>query len=792
MKTGYRKILRDLWRDKGRTLLVVLSITIGVFAVGLISAMSDLMVSNLTGSYRASNPAHITLFLNRALTDFATLDALARVDGVAAVEGLTEVGARWRPDPNTPWRDAVITVRADYTTQQFDRLELIDGNWPGRRTVAVENTTVEAFGIAPGATVEFQIDGRERTVHIDGVLRDLQVFPPAFGGDAQFYISLDLLEAWYGGRFFNQIKAATPAFSQPAAEETAQALRDRLETIGTPAGFTQIQNPNEHFNQDIVDSVLLILTVLAVLSLALGLFLVVNTINAIIAQQVSQIGVMKAVGAMSNQVVRLYLTGVLIYGLLALLIAVPFGALAGYALSGQLLLLLNVPIESFRTSPPALAEQVGIGLLAPALAALWPVMAGARITVRQAISTYGIGASFGANIFDRLIARIRGLPRPMALTLRNAFRRKARVALTQITLTTAGMIFIMVMSAGESFTYTIDFVFSSLGLDVNVGLGQLMRVEEAEAIARQQAGVDHAEAWMFRSGTALRSEDDATGERVSLRAVPPDTALLRPVIVEGRWLLPEDGHAVVLNNDLAANLGLRVGQTVWLEFSDAGKREWTIVGTVFDLSSRQTTAYVPRDVFLRDVGLTGRTSTLQIGTTSQDPALQLATADQLRAAFETRGIRVGGTFTGGEGRRQNQNQFDILMILLLIMSALIGLVGSIGLAGTLSINVLERRREIGVMRAIGASSRHVAGLFVGEGVMLGLLAWALAIPFGVPAGYLFSEALGSAFNFQMIYRFSWGGVLLWLAIMIVLSIAASALPALRATRLSVQETLAYE
>ena len=67
-------------------------------------------------------------------------------------------------------------------------------------------------------------------------------------------------------------------------------------------------------------------------------------------------------------------------------------------------------------------------------------------------------------------------------------------------------------------------------------------------------------------------------------------------------------------------------------------------------------------------------------------------------------------------------------MLLLTLAALIALVGAIGLAGTLSINVLERRREIGVMRAIGASGLTIASLFIGEGLILGLLAWLIAIP----------------------------------------------------------------
>jgi putative ABC transport system permease protein len=153
---------------------------------------------------------------------------------------------------------------------------------------------------------------------------------------------------------------------------------------------------------------------------------------------------------------------------------------------------------------------------------------------------------------------------------------------------------------------------------------------------------------------------------------------------------------------------------------------------------------------------------------------------------------VASVVTGAEQTEQGQNQFNILVLLLLVMSGLIALVGSIGLAGTLSINVLERRREIGVMRAIGASSSTVAGLFVGEGLMLGLIATLLAMPLSVPIGGLFASAISSVIDFGVIYEFSWLGASIWLVIIVALSIAASAVPALRATRMSVRESLAYE
>jgi putative ABC transport system permease protein len=164
----------------------------------------------------------------------------------------------------------------------------------------------------------------------------------------------------------------------------------------------------------------------------------------------------------------------------------------------------------------------------------------------------------------------------------------------------------------------------------------------------------------------------------------------------------------------------------------------------------------------------------------------------LREALNARGLKVGGTQTAESIRVNNENTFGIITTMLLTMSALIAVVGAIGLAGTLSINVLERRREIGVMRAIGASSFQIARLFVGEGLILGLLAWVIAIPLSVPVGQAFSFVIGQVINFGVVYQFSWHGAGQWLIIIVVLSILGAALPAWRATRISIRESLAYE
>jgi len=111
----------------------------------------------------------------------------------------------------------------------------------------------------------------------------------------------------------------------------------------------------------------------------------------------------------------------------------------------------------------------------------------------------------------------------------------------------------------------------------------------------------------------------------------------------------------------------------------------------------------------------------------------------------------------------------------------------------MSINVVERRREIGVMRAIGATSIKILGIVVIEGIMVGVLSWLFAVPISYPSARLFSDVIGNTvFQFPLDFSFPLLGLIIWLVIIVVLSALASLWPALRATRVSVRESLSYE
>ncbi len=793
MRIGFRKILRDVWRSKGRTFLAVLSIFIGVFAIGVVSGMNDLLLARMIDSYRATHPAHVRITLSGSVSN-DDVARLARLPGVAEIQGLRTLGARWQLNPETAPRNVSIVVRDSYTQQKLNTLKLLSGDWPGKDSIAVEHASAEVLHAAVGGSITLLIDKREREFKVSGLIEDLAANPIGFGGDPQIYISPQLAEDVFNARGYNRLRLQIPVYSEAAAQDTLIVLKAQLEKMGAPVFSFSLQAPDEHPMQDTVNGVTLIIGVMAVLALALGLFLIINTVNAVVAQQVPQIGVMKAIGGSTRQMLSLYLSGVLIYGLLALLLAVPLGILAASGISTMLLQLMLVPpAPGLQISTPAIIQQVLIGLGAPLLAALWPIYTGVCVTVREAISSYGIDTGFGRGRLDRLLSRLRFLPRTVSLTIRNTFRRKGRVALTQITLIMAGVVFSMVLSSAASFTYTINTVTDSTGLKVLIVFQRPVRIDEVTSIVQAQPNVGRFEVQLVQASTAFKSQTADQGEDIFISAVQPAETLMHLPLISGRWLLPDDGHAVVLNRNAADQLGATVGDKLWFSLqSGESKTEWTVVGTVFDFSNRQLSVYVPLETYQHDVGLVGRTTSVRVSTIPDNGATQVQVEQQLRDIFNAQGLPVSGTQTADLIRTRNENNFGIITTLLVVMSSLIAAVGAIGLAGTLSINVLERRREIGVMRAIGASSITIAGILIGEGLLLGLMAWLIALPLSIPVGQVFSVVIGQVINFNIAYQFSWNGTVIWLIIVLVLSVLGSLVPALRAARISVRESLAYE
>ncbi len=801
MSVIFRKTWYDLWNNKTRTALVVISIAIGVFVIGTVFGMDDQMLSRMDASHVASQPSHATLYLSVP----ANKDVVASVRKVAGVDGVepsSSVPVRYRLPGEEKWRQGVILSRQDYRQQTYDLLQLRQGAWPTGNGLGLERLHAEFYRLAIGDEIYFDLDGRERAFPVTGIIRHPFSPPPQIGYEMAYFFAGPQIMEQFGvteGTYSELLVRAAP-YSSLKVKEVSSAIKDKLARQDIGVAATMYQDPTRHWGRVFLDSMNMMMRIMAIISLILSAILVLNTVTAIITQQANQIGILKSIGGTQWTIVKCYLAGVLVYGLVALTVALPLGSLAASSVAKSFLFLFNVDTPAFEFSDIGLASQVGAALLVPVLAALWPILRGAGVTVRQAIASYGLGGDFGAGRVDRLVERVAGrfLSTQYAVTVANMFRRKGRLILTQATLAGAGIMFLSFMTLNTSFDATVDADFARRDYDLAMGFEQAQRIDRVVDVAKAVPGVAVADMWFAHSATVLKGSQKTkeAGLGTTLHGVSPEAPMYRPLMVKGRWLQPGDDRVVVLPSDTARDNGLAIGEVITLDLAELGHDEWQIVGfykALFASPMDMAVVYVPRDAVLEATNRTGRGQNLLVDASGSSPAAVKGLAVALEDEFRSRGIEVAAVQTRQGDRELTASRFAILVTMALALALMVASVGGIGLMGALSIGVIERTKEIGVLRAVGAGTRNIVGMFVMEGVLNGLMSWLVAVPLSMLAAPLLTEVMGqSIMGSSLAYRYDFQAAVAWLIVVVILSAVASLLPARSAARISVRASLAYE
>jgi putative ABC transport system permease protein len=382
--------------------------------------------------------------------------------------------------------------------------------------------------------------------------------------------------------------------------------------------------------------------------------------------------------------------------------------------------------------------------------------------------------------------------RPFALSLRNTFRQRGRLLLTLGTLALGGAGFIVAMNVNASMNYSVNSKFDAQKYDVQMIFTRPFEEQDLEKQAKTVAGVKQVESW--GSANFVRVLSNGTeSNKYKLNAPPENSTLITALpLVEGRWLHVGDTHALVINHSLLAlQPDIKVGENITLRI--AGKENtWRVVGVVQELMG-QPAVYMTKESLNNAMGWQGVASALVVVTDQRNVETVAQVTRGLEKKFSDTSFEVDSTMRLADARKMIEDHLQILATFLVLMSVLVLLVGGLGLASTMSINVLERTREIGVLRAIGASSSSILRIIVAEGAIIGTISWVLALIISWPISVFVSNTFGMTF-FDAPLRFavSIPGMLIWLAISTGFAALASLYPAWGATRLTVRQILAYE
>jgi putative ABC transport system permease protein len=794
----WHKVIRDLLGHRLKTALVVMSIAVGIFAVGVVMGGRGVLTREFDADFLTSAPPSAEF--NTSDFDASLLRRVGARSDVRATDGRRQLGVRYSaatlPASSTAgWPTMQIWALPNFGNIDVQKLTRDQTtSWPpGPGEIVLEKSVLQVKQLEIGQTIMVETDDKARVpLRIVGYAHDINSVPAKFSDVVVGYVSMSSLAQLKQPEKFNYLGLSLdPGLSQAAASRIAVDVRDR---VLVPAGVrvlrTTVPKPGSHFLGDIFKAVSLLLLALGVMSLALSGFLVITTISALMAQQVKQVGIMKAVGGRAGQVMGMYLTLVGVYGVLAVVVGVPLALWGGHWFTSYAAGLLNFRVTDYNPPAYVIAIEVVVGLLVPLLAAILPVRRGSRTSVVSALSATGVSANFGHGFVDRVLGLIRGLPRPVALSLRNTFLRKGRLALTLVTLVLASAVVMAVLSVRTSTLQTVEDIAAFWTYDAQAYFSEPEPGVEIEREASKIEGVTQVETRLGASAS-LKRLDGSENQGIQMTGIPWDSKFVNPTIAAGRWLEKGDEHAVVVNSDVIKDQpNLSVGDTIRLKIQGA-ETDWKIVGVATG-QMRGPIIFVDRMALDAAMGANGGITRVLVKTEVHTDAEQQRVAAALENRLDKAGFAVSGSETQIAWKGAIASQMGILVTFLVIMASLLAIVGVIGLTGTMTINVLESTREIGVMRSIGASHGSIFGIFITEGIVVGLMAWGLGAVLSWPLSVWLVQALGTAMSLPLAYAFSWDGVGLWLASVLVIAVVASLIPAWNASRVSVRDAIAYE
>jgi putative ABC transport system permease protein len=800
MRTQFKKVMGDLKADWAKNLTLALAIAIGVFGVGAVLGAYAVLNREMDRNYSGTHPAHATIVADRGI-EKSVEENVKGVPGVLDAETHAIIVARMRVEGD--WYRLLLFVIKDFDAMKMNTFTPLSGAWPPPDgTMLVERGAVALMRAGEGGSVEAKLaEGEIKQLPISGVVHDPTLAPARQEQTGYAYITPATLRMLGGNGELDRLRIATTASTVSQVERIASLAGDALKRGGYKVHEIQVPPIGRHPHNGQMNAILALLGLFALLMLSLSAVLVANAMSSLMVKQVRQIGVMKTIGASSLQIAGVYFLMIAITAGAGSAVAAPPSVYAARAYADIVGGLLNFTIFDHTVPMWVLAIQLSAGILIPLIVAVRTVMRGSRITIREAINDYGVRAdTVNSKRFERIISGIRLKGSLFTLSLRNLFRNHARLAVALALLASAGAIFISALNMSEAWEVQLGKISAQRHYDLEVRLSKPVNPLELAGKINRLGGIKRVEAWgiaptSFTSSgqfAITRTYPDTGHGSFAMLGVPDATRAVDLPLLQGKWLTPGRDDETVLNHmALAQKPDVKPGDDILLSIEGvAGK--WRVAGIVEDIGS-PATAYVSMAGFARVAGSAGTANMFRVTLEETDPALVLAKTRQLEDALYRAKAPVSLTMPTGILRNAVAEHMAILVGILLAMATLMGVAGAVGLMSTISISIMERTRELGVMRAIGATPETILRLLIAKGLLIGTLSIPIAIMLSLPLSLFIGRLIGNmAFRTPLPLVVSHPALASWVVLVVVGSLIATAWPALRAGRKEVREALSYE
>ena len=788
MNTQWRKIVGDFREHRLQIFLIGLVLTLG--SSGVVAAVNAraILQREIAKSYGSAHSADVVLWFDKVEPNL--LEKVRALPRVAAVDARRVAFTRVQGHGGA-WFPTQLVIVRDFSNQQVDLIHRDQGEtWPADDAgILIEQSGRTLLGLALGEELSVRTpEGGATTVPFAGYVHDTAVAPSTQDRMIYAYVTPAVASGLGQSSDLDQLLVRMKDRGDMTdVAQFADDLNDWLKMSNQPPVRVDRLN-NTHPHAELMSTMLRILQAFVAIAFTCSAALAIYMVSLWMKREVRQVGIMKTIGARSHQLAWQYIALIAPLLIVANGLALPVGAWMGRRLVRYYQTSLNIDVAQWSVPRTLLWNEIILTLGIPFLAMAVPIVRAARMTAREAIHDPGITAPMGRGI-GRWI-KIPG-DRRTTFSLRNTFRRPWRLAITLIALSLGGALLLTATNTYESLMRVVDRSLSNQGHDIHVQLQRPAPAARLESVARTVPEVQIAEAWRWNGVTVGKTAGLTAvneNQRFLLCGYPSGSRLFKLPVEEGRSPQSGEDGAVVINRRVQEAIpGLQLGSDLELRFRDR-RAHVHVIGIVEEIGEFPA-IYATFPTFEAVTGLGDASTVLRVKTQNGN---RDSVANALDQALLDAHLAPSLIQTSGEFRKSLEEHFAVVTEVMKMIALAAALVGAISLGASVSLNVLERAREIGVIRALGATPRTVSAIFLVEGGAVAVLSAVLSFVLSI----LFSQALTNKASRELLHvpvplHISGAGLII-LSGGIIVVILGVWLSLWRILRISVRDALAYE
>ena len=667
--------------------------------------------------------------------------------------------------------------------------------YKGRTAMALERDSLKNLtNIKNGydENILINLPGENETImNLSGTVHAPNLAPASMEKYSYAFLTLEGLQKLGYQGWYDEIHIVSydNRFDREDLKKSAEGIKECLVQNGYIVDKVDVPMPGKHPHGDQLKSLLFLLQTFAVISLFVACIIIINLMNFIMSKQTKQIAIMKALGANTFDIALPYFLYVLIISIVAIIISLPISIVLGFGYSNFAASILNFDITSYQIPFWVFIIQAITGIVIPILASFYSVYKSCKITVKEGLSEQITSKSIPKDKNSSLRQLFFYTNSKIKIPINNVFRKKGRSALSILALATGGILFITSQNIVTSINQTATKSTQIFSFDYDVRLyGQYPEEKIMETLSTIN-NVDKVE--VYKSDIAsLKNLDGVDSTNYNIKVIPQNSKMIDFKFIEGSKITDSDNSIIINKALLDEEKWIKVGMKIEMEAH--GKSEVvTVAGIVTELPPIPT-IYLSDGSYEKYYNGVGNQN-IFISAKTKDQEAQINISKAIEEEFKTSGINIEQNWNINLLRKSFVEHLKVIISLLSAISLLAVLVGGLSIASSISISISERKRELGILRAVGVNSKQMIKMISLEVIFMGLAGWLIGIIIAYPISIYTGNYFGQIFlHSNLNNTVSIFGTIMWFVISMVVSFISGYIPARVALNTNLSEMLTYE